>query len=104
MRGRRRGRAARLHDAGQCVVEIEVLPRDTVDVLAGDALDALEILVGRGQAKERERIRPDRGEFRDRVALKLRRGALLEPRGLDQLGRHSLARDACQDGAYLALE
>ena len=61
--------------------EIEVLACHAVDVRRRHPLDARQILIRRVQAVERDRVRPDRGEFRNRIALELVGGALL------QLGR-----------------
>jgi hypothetical protein len=102
--GYRRARAARQHDAGHRVIQIQVLARDAVDVLDRHALDALEVLIGGSQAVERERIGPDRGELRDGVALQLRGAALLKLRGLHQLRRNPLVCNARQDRPYVALE
>ena len=86
------------------MIEIEVLARDAVHVRDRHLLDARQVVVGRLEPVERERIRPHRGELGDGVALQLRSAALLELGRLDQLGRHTVACDARQNRAHLVLE
>ena len=104
VRDDRPARPARQHDAGDGVIEVQVAARDAVDVRGRHPLDTLEILVRRGEAVERERLGPHRGELGDVVALKLCGAALLELRRLDELRRHPFAGDAGEDGARVVLE
>ena len=104
VRGHRLTRAARQHDAGDGVIEVQILARDPVDVRDRDLLDARQILIGRAQPVQRERLRPHRGEFGDVVALELRRAALLQLGRRDEFRRDAFTRDARKYRAHLALE
>ena len=104
VRGHRLTRAARQHDPGDGVIEVEILARHPVHVRDRDLLDARQILVRRAQPVQRQRLRPHRGELGDVVALELRRAAFLELGRLDEFRRDALARDARQYRAHLALE
>ena len=104
VRRHRLTRAARQHDAGDGVIEVEILARHPVDVRDRDPLDARQILIRRIEPVLRQRLRPHCGEFGDVVALELRRAALLQLGRLDELRRDACARDARQYRAHLVLE
>ena len=83
----------RYHHGRHRMVEVEVAARHAVDVGHRDLLDSHQVVIGRVQSVQRDRIGPDLGRSGDRILLELRLAALLQLGGLDQFGRHPVAGD-----------
>src|SRR4029077_675041 len=104
VRGDRRPRTPRHHDAGDGVRQIQVLARDAIHVGYRDALDARQVLIRIAEPVEGDGVGPDRGEVGYRIALELRGTAFLQLGCRDELGRYALAGHARQDLAHVGLE
>ena len=86
------------------MIQVQVFARDPVHVRERHLLDPHQIIVGRLQSVERNRVRPDRSQSCDRGLLELGGAALLGLGGLDQISRHTLMGHLGEDGAHRALD
>src|SRR5579885_3076590 len=86
------------------MIQVEVFPRNAVNILDRDFFNSLEIGIGRRKSVQGKCIGPDRSEPRDRVFLKFKLPTFLQRRGSRKVFLHAFLLDLGKDPAGISLE